>query len=488
LVRVLHWFRKDLRLDDNTALAAAHAASGGDVVTTYISEPTLLARPDMAAVRMRFVLESLADLSRALREAGGGLILRHGDAGEELARLARETGAKVVHANAEYEPDLAARDREVTTATGRRRHHDAVAPRSLPRGPGRFAERRRRTIRRVYAIPTRLRGTGFAGRSRPNVTRLSAPRDTTGAPLVSRRLATLEDLGMATDQDRWPGGAAEGEPRSHASSQGSWSTTSPTAIDSTGRAPRSYRTISASARSRRAGWCMKRHARWNQARTAAAGRTERRALHLRAPLARFLRPRDASLPARRDRRFQEALRPAALGERRGVLRGLVRRTNRLSGWWMPPCASSPAPAGCTIAPGMIVASFLTKDLLVDWRRGERWFMNHLVDGDPASNNGGWQWAAGTGTDAQPYFRIFNPVLQGKRFDPDGNYVRQWVPELTHLSAEFIHEPWRARPMDLAAAGVVLGETYPEPICDHAERRKLALALYGEARGNNEGGT
>jgi deoxyribodipyrimidine photo-lyase len=130
---------------------------------------------------------------------------------------------------------------------------------------------------------------------------------------------------------------------------------------------------------------------------------------------------------------------------------------------------------------MIVASFLAKDLLIDWRRGERWFMNHLVDGDPASNNGGWQWAAGTGTDAQPYFRIFNPVLQGKRFDPDGAFVRQWVPELAGLPASRIHDPWNAAPLELAAAGVTLGENYPEPICDHSERRPLALALYQEAR-------
>jgi deoxyribodipyrimidine photo-lyase len=121
---------------------------------------------------------------------------------------------------------------------------------------------------------------------------------------------------------------------------------------------------------------------------------------------------------------------------------------------------------------MIVASFLTKDLLVDWRRGERFFYDRLVDGDPANNNGGWQWAASTGTDAQPYFRIFNPTSQGQRFDPDGTYVRRWVPELEGLDARTVHTPWEAP---------VEAPDYPPPLVDHAERRALALERFEEAR-------
>jgi deoxyribodipyrimidine photo-lyase len=129
---------------------------------------------------------------------------------------------------------------------------------------------------------------------------------------------------------------------------------------------------------------------------------------------------------------------------------------------------------------MIVASFLTKDLLLDWRLGERHFMTRLVDGDLASNNGGWQWAAGTGTDAQPYFRIFNPTAQGERFDPRGDYVRRWVPELARVPSRWIHKPWDAPPLDLAAAGVTLGADYPAPIVDHALQRELALEMYRAA--------
>jgi deoxyribodipyrimidine photo-lyase len=119
---------------------------------------------------------------------------------------------------------------------------------------------------------------------------------------------------------------------------------------------------------------------------------------------------------------------------------------------------------------MIVASFLTKDLLIDWRWGENHFMRLLLDGDLAANNGGWQWAASTGTDPQPYFRIFNPVLQSRKFDPDGQYIRRYVPELRALDARRIHEPWESG----GAAG------YPGPIVDHAERRAMALSMYAAA--------
>jgi deoxyribodipyrimidine photo-lyase len=130
---------------------------------------------------------------------------------------------------------------------------------------------------------------------------------------------------------------------------------------------------------------------------------------------------------------------------------------------------------------MIVASFLIKDQVIDWRRGEAWFWDTLVDADLAQNAGNWQWVAGSGADAAPYFRIFNPVSQSRKFDPDGAYIRRWVPELARLDAKAIHAPWEAAPLDLAAAGVALGRDYPQPIVDHAEARKCALAAYEEIR-------
>ncbi len=132
---------------------------------------------------------------------------------------------------------------------------------------------------------------------------------------------------------------------------------------------------------------------------------------------------------------------------------------------------------------MIVGSFLVKDLLLPWQRGEEWFWDTLVDADPAQNGGNWQWVAGCGADAAPFFRVFNPVLQGEKFDPKGAYVREWVPELKDLPDSVIHQPWKATPAQLADAGVKLGKTYPLPLVDHAQARKRALAAYQRISGD-----
>ncbi len=131
---------------------------------------------------------------------------------------------------------------------------------------------------------------------------------------------------------------------------------------------------------------------------------------------------------------------------------------------------------------MVVASFLTKDLLVDYRKGEAHFARYLLDFDLASNNGGWQWAASTGSDPQPYFRIFNPTSQSQKFDAEGAFIRTWLPELAELSNAAIHFPSAVSPMELVAAGVEMGVSYPHPIVDHSIQRERAIALLSSARG------
>nr|MBP7567230.1 FAD-binding domain-containing protein [Burkholderiaceae bacterium] len=135
---------------------------------------------------------------------------------------------------------------------------------------------------------------------------------------------------------------------------------------------------------------------------------------------------------------------------------------------------------------MVVASFLSKDLGLDWRRGEAYFERHLNDFDLAANNGGWQWASSSGCDAQPWFRIFNPVAQSRKFDAGGKFIRKYLPQLAGLSDEMIHAPWEASPVELEAAGIVLGETYPRPVVDHAEARDASLARYAVVKKKAEG--
>ncbi len=131
---------------------------------------------------------------------------------------------------------------------------------------------------------------------------------------------------------------------------------------------------------------------------------------------------------------------------------------------------------------MVVASFLCKHLLISWKEGEAWFWDTLVDADLPNNVFGWQWTAGCGADAAPYFRIFNPMTQSKKFDPDGDYIRRWIPELAKLEGSSIHEPWEAKPLELSSAGITLGEDYPNPIVDHPTARQKALDAYEQVKG------
>jgi deoxyribodipyrimidine photo-lyase len=461
-VRILFWFRKDLRLDDNTGLAEAVRDARGDVVPFYASEPAILGRDDIAATRVRFVLDSLADLAAAIERAGSRLALDHGDATGTVPRAARAAGAEAVYWNDEYEPALRARDDAVERALrdagiGVRRFHDRLlAP------PGAVVTKSGAPFT-VFTPFQRACAALPSARPAPAVTRLAAHE------MPSPPLATLERLGFATTQTPWPGGARAAAKRLDRF-----------AADRLAR----Y----AAERDRPASDAISRLSADLKFGTLSPRRVAARVMDAAADDRRLGPAAEKYLSELRWRDFYAHVLYHFPHAESGALR---REYHRIR-WAGDPAHFESWRSGRTGYPivdagmrelaatgfmhnrvRMIAASFLTKDLLLDWRLGEGHFMRRLVDGDLASNNGGWQWAAGTGTDAQPWFRVFNPTLQGERFDPDGAYVRRWVPELARVPARWVHRPWEAPD---PPAG------YPAPIVDHAVQRERALAMYRAAVG------
>jgi deoxyribodipyrimidine photo-lyase len=466
-MRILHWFRKDLRLEDNTALHEASGDSAGGVIPFYTSEPSLLSRPDMAAVRVQFVLDALGDLAARIERAGSRLALDHGEAVDTVVRAARAADVSAVYWNDEYEPALRARDDAVENALRaqgfrvKRFHDRLLAP------PGAIHNAQGRPFV-VYSPFRRACERLPSGAPLPAVTRF-ATHD-----LPRRRVARLEALGFALRVPRWPSGAGAAGARLASFLK-----------DGLPRYAKERDVPAAGAVSR-----LSPHLRFGTigvrtvaAAVRAAGREDRRIEAAARKFVEELRWRDF---------YAHVLHHFPHAER-----GAFRPEYDALAWTGDPGHFDAWRAGRTGYPmvdagmrelaatgfmhnrlRMIVASFLVKDLLLDWRLGERHFMSHLVDGDPANNNGGWQWAASTGTDAQPWFRIFNPMLQGRRFDPEGTYVKRWVPELRAVPAVWVHRPWEAPAEVLRKAKIALGRDYPAPIVDHGEQRERALAMFG----------
>jgi len=480
-MRILHWFRKDLRLDDNSALSEAVQDAAGDVVPFYASDPAWFARPDMAATRVRFVLGSLAELSAAVAARGSRLALAHGDPAESVVRAARAAGADAVYWNDEYEPALRTRDDRVHAAltaagvTVKRFHDRLLVP------PGMVSTRSGGPYSVFTPFCRACEALPFAV-PHARVERLAAHE------LPSRPLATLEQLGFGEPASAaWPAGESHAHQRLQRF------------LGGTGREPGAGLARYASERDFPAAPATSSLSADLKFGTIGVRRVAHAVLDAAA--------RDARLAAHAEKFVQELrwrdFYAHVLWHFPHVEHGAFRPEYDALAW---PGRAAWFEAWCAGRTGypivdagmrelaatgfmhnrvrMVVASFLTKDLLLDWRRGERWFMNHLVDGDLANNNGGWQWAAGTGTDAAPYFRIFNPVSQGMRFDPGGAYVRRWLPELSRLPDDLVQRPWDAPPLLLAEAGLTLGEDYPERIVDHAVQRELALAMYAEAKSSS----
>jgi deoxyribodipyrimidine photo-lyase len=450
------WLRRDLRLADNDALAAA-LVGGRRVVPLFILDPTLLDGPTSSPTRTAFLLGGLLALDADLRARGNRLVVRRGRPADALARVVAETGATAVYAEDDHSPYARRRDAEA----------QRVAPLHLI---GSAAIRPPGTILKSdgapYTVFTPFSRAWLAqplpdpAELRPAPAALPDPGDVAGEPIPNTptRPPGVPFLpGEAEGQRRLAdflsnGIAAYDEQRDRLD------------VDGTSRlspylrfgmvAARAAAVAALSARSAGPGaarWLNELI--WRDFYSHILYHFPHVATSNFRPIGRVTWRNDpADFAAWSEGRTGYPIVDAAM------------RQMAESGWMHNRAR-------------MIVASFLVKDLLVDWRWGERYFMRRLVDGDPAANNGGWQWTAGTGTDAAPYFRVFNPVTQGRKFDPDGDYVRRWLPALAGVPTAAIHEPWRLSAAEQRAAGCVLGRNYPYPIIDHALARQRALDAY-----------
>jgi deoxyribodipyrimidine photo-lyase len=443
------WFRRDLRLNDHPALLAA--AQDGPVVALFVLDDAL--RGPSGAPRLAFLYRTLRVLDQQLRERGGRLTVRRGQPENVVPAVAAECGAAAVHVSADFGPYGAARDGRVEQALGDRPLVRTGSPYAV--APGRVVKRDG-TPFKVY--------TPFYRAWADHGWRAPAA---SGDADVSWR--ALDGLAIPPDP-RLPAGLTLPEP-GEAAALAAWRRfrrahlagydreRDRPDLDHTSRMSPYLKLGSIHPRTILAALppgdsAYRREIAWREFYAAV--------LHFWPDSAReYFQPALAQMPYARGPDADEAFEAWAAGRTGYPIVDAGMRQLLGEGWMHNRLR-------------MIVASFLVKDLHIEWRHGARHFMRHLVDGDLASNQHGWQWTAGTGTDAAPYFRIFNPVTQGAKFDPDGAYIRRWVPELAELTGREIHEPWRRA--DGGPAG------YPPPIVDHARERAESLAQYGVLRG------
>jgi deoxyribodipyrimidine photo-lyase len=439
------WFRRDLRLRDNPALLTA-AEHDRRVLGLFVLDPQLI-RPS-GAPRLAVLCRTLAELDRQL---DGRLVLRHGDPRQVLPRLCREIGADAVFCTGDYGPYGSSRDEAVADALGTIPLHRVGSPYAVP--PGSVVNGSGENFKVYSAFYRAWRDRGWpppVEPARPDW--LTAASD--GLPDEPELPSGLRlpAVGEAAARRAWRAFRAE-RIEEYADRRDRPD------LDGTSR--------------------MSVHLKWGtiHPRTMLADLTDQHEVYRREIAWREFYA--DVLHARPD---------SARGYYHPELQGLRYVTGqlaeqRLAAWASGRTGYPMVDAGMRqlLAEGwmhnrarMIVASFLVKDLRLEWTAGARHFMRHLVDGDLASNNHGWQWVAGSGTDAAPFYRIFNPVLQGKKFDPDGTYVRRYLPELAELPIKYLHEPW------LASDGPPAG--YPDPIVDHATERRASLADYQRIRG------
>jgi deoxyribodipyrimidine photo-lyase len=467
LKTVIHWFRRDLRVADNTALSEA-VRRAETVIPVFIFEAAFRTGPDVGAARLAFLLQSVEGLRQQLAALGCPLVVRCGASEEVLPQLCLEAGAQAVFANKRYEPHARRRDERLTSALlnlgiGFELFKDAVV---WEEQEILTQQAKPYTIFTPYAKAWKARGFPLA---KPAPGRFHSPTK----PLRSDPLpVSPAALGHPLSQSIPPAGelaAQEVCQRFLADPVYQYGVNRdfPALAGTSGLSPHlragtiGIRTVLAGLKRAR------QKARPEQAAACDVFLNELiwREFYMQV-LCNFphvtrgaFRPEYDRLAWPGDREQFQAWCAGATGY--PIVDAAMRCLNATGG--MPNRLR------------MVTAMFLTKDLLVHWQWGERYFMQQLVDGDVAANNGGWQWSAGTGTDAAPYFRIFNPVSQAEKFDPQGAFVRRWLPELRDIPDATVHEPW-TQPALLARSN------YPPRLVLHAEQREKCLAMFKAIKG------
>jgi deoxyribodipyrimidine photo-lyase len=461
------WFRRDIRVTDNPALTAAVAGARA-VIPLFVLDHRLLEGGSASPARGWFLARSLVELDRSLRSRGSGLVVRVGEPEVIVPELARATGAATVMASRDVTPFSHRRDAAVATALAADGRRLLLQPGLLLAEP----EAMLTAAGTPYGVYTPFwRSLGQA----PRRTLLAAPDRIDTPPGVLDDSASLlgpltagvppsTDLpepGEAAARrrlDDWVAGGLgeygqqrdrlDGAPTSHLGADLHVGTLSPVQVESAALVIGEPATPFV----RQLAWREFYHHLLFHGRSATDP-------HAGDPFGWVLRAEaDDPTAAAAWREGRTGIPAVDAGMRQ------LRETSWLSN-----------------RARLVVASFLTRHLLLDWRIGERHFLRHLVDGDVANNRGGWRWSAGIGPDAQPWFRILNPVRQGQRFDPEGTWVRRWVPELAQVPARHIHAPWEMAEDEARAAGVRLGASYPRPVVDLADARARALAASRSAQ-------
>ncbi|WP_233205108.1 cryptochrome/photolyase family protein [Alkalicaulis satelles] len=463
------WFRQDLRLSDNPALLAA-AASGAPVICVYVLDDVSPGVWKRGGASRWWLHHSLASLDKDLRAFGAGLTLLRGDARTVIPDLVKASGAHAVYWNRRYEAWARTRDEAIKTSLKQAGVEARSFNGSLIVEPWDIATKKGAPYRVFTPFWKALQASHAPPEPAGRPSKLQVIEGPGGEDLAS--------WGLLPTKPDWAGGLRDAWTPGEASAQGrlgEFIANRVKAYAGTRNLPAEHGTSRLSPHlhfgeiSPRQVW----HGVEQAGLTGSeGGRTYLSEIGWREfsynLLYHFPDLPDANFQPRFDR-FDWTGTPDQLEAwKRGQTGYPIVDAGMRELWhtgWMHNRVR------------MITASFLIKDLFIDWREGEAWFWDTLVDADLASNAASWQWTAGSGADAAPYFRIFNPVSQGEKFDPDGAYVRKWIPELAGLDADVIHAPWTAGGLALARAGVKLGTDYPEPMVDHAGARKAALAAF-----------